>query len=210
MAIKSQGAILRVSTAEAAGDTISAITKADPGVVTATAHGITDGSIISVSGVVGMVEVNGRAFVASPVDTNTLTLKGVDTSGYTTYGSAGTAVAHTMTDIGEVVGWGGLDGQSDEIDSTHLRSTAKEYLVGLQDFGNATLELNTVNTDAGQERLRALKSSQAVGTFSIQLSDGTVMALRAYVRSFTVDNQTNGKVSSSVTLRITGEPSWFA
>ena len=76
--------------------TISAITKADPAVVTATSHGYTDGDFVNISGVVGMTEVNGKTFKVSNKTTNTFELQDVDgtninSSGYTTYGSAGVA-----------------------------------------------------------------------------------------------------------------------
>lgn len=78
--------------------TITAITKASPGVVTSASHGFTEGAIVIIDSVVGMTEVNDRVFVATNVTTNTFELYDlfgavVDTSGYTTYGSAGTIYA---------------------------------------------------------------------------------------------------------------------
>jgi len=71
--------------------TISAVTKANPGVVTATAHGFADGDEILVTGVVGMVELNNRRFTVANATANTFALSGVDTSGYGTYTSGGSA-----------------------------------------------------------------------------------------------------------------------
>ena len=45
--------------------TISAITKANPGVVTATSHGYSNGDRVFISGVVGMTEVNNREFTVA-------------------------------------------------------------------------------------------------------------------------------------------------
>lgn len=214
-AIKSQGATLKVSTATAAADNISGITKASPGVVSATAHGIASGSIVTIESVVGMVEVNDRAYVAyndaSPTPTGTFQLKGVDTSAYTTYGSGGTATAHTMTEIGQVTSVEGFNGQSTEIDSTHLRSTAKEFMIGLQDFGTVTLGVTLYQGDAGQAKLRSLKATAAIGTFSITLSDGYIAAFRGFVQSFSFGGVTpDGVVTGQVQIRVSGEPAWFA
>lgn len=210
MAIKSQNAYVSVSTAEAAADNITGITAANPPVVTANSHGISNGDLVRITGVVGMIQVNDRAFIAANVTTNTFELKGVDGSGYTAYASGGSVYeTTTLTEIGSVVGASGFDGVADEIDTTHLRSTAKEFLIGLQDFGNLNLDLLLVS-DTGQAKLRALKSTAAIGTFSFTLSDGTVAAFRALVRSFTVNNGTNDKVGGQCQLRITGEPAWFA
>jgi len=69
---------------------ISAITKADPCVVTSNSHGIANGEEIYLSGIVGMTELNGRRFIANNVATNTLELLDVDSTNYTTYTSGGT------------------------------------------------------------------------------------------------------------------------
>lgn len=75
--------------------TITGITKADPAVVTATAHGFSDGDEVYISGVVGMTEVNGRNFTVANKTTDTFELvdkisgADADSTGYTTYSSAG-------------------------------------------------------------------------------------------------------------------------
>jgi len=76
--------------------TVSAITKADPGVVTANSHGYANGDFVILSSVVGMTEVNGKTFKVSNKATNTFELENVDgvdvdTSGFTTYSSDGDA-----------------------------------------------------------------------------------------------------------------------
>ena len=79
-----------------AAKTISGITKADPGVVTASSHGYSNGDYVIISSVVGMTELNGRQFKVAGVTTNTFQLQDMDgnnfdTSSLTTYASAGSA-----------------------------------------------------------------------------------------------------------------------
>ena len=80
-----------------AGKAISAISKANPGVVTANAHGFSAGDEVFVSGVAGMTQVNGRRFRVGTTATNTFQLldaitgAAIDTSGFTTYSAGGTA-----------------------------------------------------------------------------------------------------------------------
>ena len=76
--------------------TITAITKANPGVVTANSHGYSNGDFVVITSVVGMTEVNGKTFKVSNKATNTFELENVDgvdvdTSGFTTYSSGGDA-----------------------------------------------------------------------------------------------------------------------
>ena len=82
---KDNGQIVEASKA------ISGLTAADPGVVTATSHGYSNGDHVWINSVVGMTEVNGRRFTVANKTTNTFELSGIDTSGYTAYSSAGTA-----------------------------------------------------------------------------------------------------------------------
>ena len=76
--------------------TISAITKANPAVVTSSSHGYSNGDFVNISAVVGMTEVNGKTFKVADKTTNTFELQNIDgtdidSSSYTTYSSAGTA-----------------------------------------------------------------------------------------------------------------------
>ena len=87
---KDNGAILE------ANKTITAITKANPGVVTSATHGFANGDTVVISGVVGMTQVNGKRFKVANVATNTFELQDIDgnnvnTSSYTTYVSGGIA-----------------------------------------------------------------------------------------------------------------------
>jgi hypothetical protein len=75
----------------AATTAITAITKANPAVVTSNSHGMSNGDRVYITGVVGMTEVNNREFTVAGATTNTFQLSGVNSSAFTTYSSAGTA-----------------------------------------------------------------------------------------------------------------------
>lgn len=75
---------------------ITNITKANPAVVTASAHGFQNGDEVIISGVAGMTEVNGRRFKVAGRTTNTFNLTDLDggnvnSTGYTTYSGSGSA-----------------------------------------------------------------------------------------------------------------------
>tara|TARA_A100001515_G_scaffold142581_1_gene141692 strand:+ start:590 stop:2983 length:2394 start_codon:yes stop_codon:yes gene_type:complete len=89
--------------------TITAITKANPAVVTATSHGYNNGDRVFVSGVVGMTEVNNREFTVANKTTNTFELSGINSSSFTTYTSGGTSgkivevsTTYSVTEIFEI------------------------------------------------------------------------------------------------------------
>jgi hypothetical protein len=74
--------------------TVSGLTQADPGVVTATAHGFENGDSVYFREVGGMVEVNNSTYVIANKTANTFELtdssgNDVDTSSFTAYTSGG-------------------------------------------------------------------------------------------------------------------------
>jgi hypothetical protein len=87
---KDNGAVLE------ANKTITGITQANPGVVTATAHGYSNGDTVVITGVVGMTQVNNKRFKVASVATDTFALQDIDgnnvnTTSYTAYTSGGIA-----------------------------------------------------------------------------------------------------------------------
>ncbi len=88
---------------------ITAITQANPAVVTSNSHGFSNGDRVFISGVVGMTQVNNLEFTVAGATTNTFQLSGVDSSAYTTYSSGGTVgkivevtTTYSITDIFEI------------------------------------------------------------------------------------------------------------
>ena len=84
--------------------TVTGVTQADPGVVTAASHGIEDGELITFADIVGMTTLNGTIYVATSVTTDTLELydrygASVDTSGYTAFSSGGTVYLYGIEDM---------------------------------------------------------------------------------------------------------------
>ncbi len=81
--------------------TITGATAANPVVITATAHGLLVGDVVRISGVVGMVELNGNQYTLATIQTNSFELRSVPTddsasadidgTGFTGYTSGGTA-----------------------------------------------------------------------------------------------------------------------
>jgi len=76
--------------------TITGITAANPGVVTSTSHGLSDGDHVYITGVVGMTEVNSSTVpykvankTANTFELNDVDDNAIDTSAYTAYSSGG-------------------------------------------------------------------------------------------------------------------------
>jgi hypothetical protein len=203
---KFQGSTIAVITAfEAVGDTITAITKANPAVVTATAHGLADGDVVRITGVVGMTEVNNGLFVVDNAATNTFELFGVDSTGYGTYTSGGTAAEATFSNWCELTGYNRQGGSKTENNASSLCSTAQEFELGLPDFGTTQFDFFFAPQTAIQLAIKALDASGARTAVKVVLpNSGGSMVQMGYVQQMSEQSAVNGMWTASVTMRNTG------
>lgn len=155
--VKFQGTQIQIATSKATAKTITAISNASPAVVTSTAHGYTVGTPVYIAAIVGMTELNGKWYTVTNPLANTFELRGIDSSGYGTYASGGTAQAGTFVNWCECKGWNESGGASPEIDVTTVCSPTKEYEAGLSDTPTVALDYNYVPKAATQLFLDAAK-----------------------------------------------------
>lgn len=122
-------------------------------------------------------------------------------------------IAGTMTEIEDVNNITGPDGKAKLIDITHLRSTGKEYLQGLADFGQISLDMNFTGKTA-QMFLRSMYASQSdARTFRLRVPDGAqyhVFTFAAIVTSWTQDLKTDDKAGLKATIQVTGGVTYTA
>jgi|GEM_PF-1427984 len=75
---------------------ITAATNANPCQITSANHGLITGSVISITGVVGMIQLNGNTYTITVVDANNFTLNGIDSTAFGVYISDGTWTANNQ------------------------------------------------------------------------------------------------------------------
>ena len=118
-------------------------------------------------------------------------------------GTAGTPVFTTF--IKNVTDISGFDGTASEIDVTDLDSTAKEKVLGLQDWGSLTLTTNINLADPTHAALLAVKQSGAKKGFQVTLSDDSTITFDAYVKSFPISAKVDGVYTGAIGLTISGD-----
>jgi hypothetical protein len=210
-AVKTQGSTLSIETTLAATKAISAITAANPPVVTATSHGYTNGQIVKLDNIVGMVELNKRAVVVANITTSTFECKGVDGTAYTAYVSGGDSYLATMTAVGTVEGMPTLfAGSAATIDTTHMKSVQQESIAGLRPAGTCSIGLIKDDADAGQLAMQAAADSQAEKVFTVTKSSGKVAAFVAFVTSFAEQAPKNEVYRATADLLLRVAASRFA
>lgn len=204
-AISVQGATLKIG-ATGSVKTITAITKANPGVFTSSAHGFTNGQVIGISGVVGMVEVNGKYGVVVASTTNTFSIAGLDTTNATTYTSGGSATPSQVT-VGNFKAVPMPGGQKSELEVTNLASTSKEFIAGLRDNGQATISFDIDQDDQGQQVIRSsfAASGSVASPFLFTLPNSKTRSFNAFCLNYGEQNGVDQVFTGSATLRITGD-----
>lgn len=132
-------------------------------------------------------------------------MSGIETQGTTFAINTGTTATPVWTEIAGFKDFNGFGGSAAVIDATDLGSTAKEKLMGLQDFGQFSINFNLVPDDAGQLALEAAKAARALKEFELTLSDGTVYSFSGFVTSKPISGGVDALTTGSATIEISGD-----
>src|SRR5215831_17859191 len=116
----------------------------------------------------------------------------------------GTSFKFGGTTIGECVSWSCPRFDRNEIDTTHLASTAKEYILGLKDPGEFTIDVNFNLSDAGQQKVWDALDSTAAQPVNVLFANATGFNFNALVKGFESSGNADDKIDGTITLRITG------
>lgn len=110
----------------------------------------------------------------------------------------------TYTEVKGITSFQGFDGEASDIDITDLQSTAKEYLIGLKDNGNLSIECNYLTGDTGQGKMREAVEDSAIRDFKCTFSDLTTILFQGFVKSAPISGGVDDKLSGSYNIRISG------
>lgn len=124
----------------------------------------------------------------------------------------GTILTIDSNEIGEVVTMPSAGGgETGQIDVTHLRSAAKEYLADLPDNGELSMTLNLIPGDDGQRRLWAARNAQTSHTFGVTFPFTPPLALTmtGTVTQFAITASNSEAVRANVSVRVSGAISGF-
>ena len=206
-AISAQGSVLSIGTGSGGAKTITAIALGNPTILTAAAHGFNNGDVVALAGLTGANAglLNGNSYTVRAKTTNTWAID-FDTTGQTITAS-GTATPVVFTQVNNVHDFSGFDGSASELDRTNLSSLAKEFVLGLVDPGQFTINMDVDMNDPGQAALRAKQQSGVISNFKLVLP-GVVANLTytftGFVKKLTVTGGVDAIAKSAVDVRISG------
>lgn len=200
----SQIAVLVGFSADSPANAITAITQANPAVVTDANHNLVDGDFIELAGIVGMTELNGKRVIVEKVDANSFKLLGVDATGYGAYVSGGTYTIGDFSNFCDLTNYNRTGGTSPEISTTALCSVAQEYLLGLPDFGTTAIDYNFAPSTAVQAAIQAAYISGDLIAVKVTLENGDMMVQAGFVQQTSESAGVGGIWAGSMTIRNTG------
>ncbi len=119
--------------------------------------------------------------------------------------NTGTTLVPIWTTIGGIKDFSGFGGSASVIDTTTLASEAKEKRMGLQDWGQFSINFNHDDTDDGQAALIEAKSTRELQGLKLTLSDDTTYSFSGYVTSKPINGGVDTVVTGSATIEISGD-----
>lgn len=186
--------------------TVTAVTKANPGVATATSHGLSNGDVLKITAAAGMVELNGQVVRVANIDTNTFELEGIDTTDFSTWES-GT--------VEEVTAWYTVSQATDidlgnasptELDGSTLLSKRTVTLYGRPGAIAGTVSIQHERASAnGLAKIKAASVSDVLA-FRATYNTGETSLFggkTAYSGGRTINQ--NSIITGSIPLTVTGD-----
>ena len=208
---------IAMQSALAAAKTITAITKASPGVVSSTAHGYSNGDFVVLT-VQGMWQLNDRVFRVASVATDTFQLEdvsggtGISTAAFDTF-TSGTAEKITFgTSITTATSMAASGGNYAMIDTTTIHGNQKSQIPGLPDALTMTFDNLWDPTDAGQTAMKSASDAQARRAFKFTFgTGGQIMVFNGYVGfAGAPAGSAQDKITTQAVITCEGTPTYYS
>ena len=201
---------IAVQSALAAADTITAITKANPGVVTSTAHGLVDGDIVVLT-VQGMHQLDGRVARVAGKTTDTFQLEGIDTTLFDTF-TSGTAELITFgTALATATSVSASGGDFEFIDVTTIHDNIKKQIPGLANPSTFSFDNIWDVSDAGLVALKAASDTQAKRAVRFTFANGQKLYFTGYIGATLLPTGSAQEVvKTGVVITMFGKPTVYS
>lgn len=194
----------------AAADTISGITKANPGVVTSTAHGWVNGDYVLYD-VEGMYQLDDRIVRAANITANTADLEGLDTTGFGTFASGTGQVITFGNSITTAVNVASSGGEVEFADVTTIHDALRKQIPTLFSPLTLTFEMIFDPADATLLALKAASDLKQQRAIKITWSTGAIMVVNGYIgASLTPTGSAGELVKTNVVFTAFGSPTYYA
>lgn len=190
--------------------TITAISKASEGVVTAT-NTLANGDYVVVSAQ-GMRQVDDRVFRVKTVSGSGFTLEGEDTTAFDTFTSGSCQKITFGTSITTATSLSSSGGDFDFIDTTTIHVAARSQMPGLPSAASFSFDNIWDVSDVGLKAMKSASDAQGKRAFMFTFgSGGQIMVFNGYVgASLLPGGSAQQLVTTKTTITMNGTPSYYA
>lgn len=202
-----------MQSALAASQTISGITKANPGVATYTGSDtLSNGDYVKIAAQ-GMHQVNGRVFRAANVDGtgNTFELEGEDTTNYDTFSSGSFEEVTFGTTLATATGLSASGGDFSFIDTTTIHDEQQTQIPGVATAAVYTFENIWDPSDAGLAAAKLASQTKAQRCFRFTFANGAKVVFNGYVGCTLLPvGNAQDKVTTPMVVTMHGAPTAYS
>ena len=135
----------------------------------------------------------------------------IEAQGTTFFWSTNASTLNLLTTVagsivGQVVAINGPSGSAGKIDVTNLGSTAKEFIMGLRDEGDISLDIIYDAADVGHVTLFADRGTRTARAWGFKLGDASSNFVKGigYCTGFGFTGAVDDAIKATVTIAITG------
>lgn len=124
-------------------------------------------------------------------------------------GAFGTKLNWNSVDVAELTSISGPNETMDTIDVTSHNSpdAYREFIAGIRDGGDISIEGNFIKTDTGQIALHTDFQAGTKRAWIIKFPDGTTqISGNGYITAFSLNFPFEDKLSFTATIKVTGKP----
>lgn len=169
------GAIVTLSTTLGSAKTVSALTNANPGVATSTAHGFVNGDIVLMNS--GWSNLNQKAVRVAGSVANAFNLDGIDTSLTSLYpagsGTGSASLVGGFTQISQIMGLTTQGGDQQYATFSFLEQNFETQLPTVFSAQSISIEIADDPSLSGYIALKAAADARAFRVLKLQLPDGS-------------------------------------
>ncbi len=125
---------------------------------------------------------------------------------------AGATPSAALVELGEVVSVTPPEQAGDRVEATHMASPnrRREYVAGLIDPGEASVELNWVPGSDTDELIRSLLDSGESVQHQIEFPNGVTVSFDAVITGYSKAVPIDDRMTATVTVSVSGDETWGA
>lgn len=195
-----------VQTALGAAKTITAITKANPGVVSSTSHGLANGAYVLLS-IVGMYELDGVVARVANQATNSFELEGFDTTTFNTFVSGSAYEITFGASMSTAQGVNATGGEPEFVDITTVHDNVRKRAPTVVSPMTISIESFYDPSNTALAQLALATRTKSTRAIRLAFANSTKMVGSAYVAAAGVPTgNAQDVVKTPISLEFQGLP----